>query len=80
MLRGCYHFYPTEYVPMNTRIDFNTATAAEIDAAISGIGPKLAAKIVAHRGTSKRFQKPEDLRDVNGIGPARAALLEQHWG
>ncbi len=50
-------------------IDLNTATAAELDT-LPGIGPVLAARIVAER-EKKSFAKVEDLRRVSGIGPKK---------
>src|SRR4051812_22396723 len=48
-------------------IDLNTATAADLDR-LPGIGPVLAARIVAERD-KKPFAKVDDLRRVSGIGP-----------
>lgn len=50
---------------------------------IKGIGPKTAARIVKKFGaeTLKVIdEKPRDLRDVLGIGPKKAALIEVAWG
>lgn len=44
---------------------------AELLATISGIGPKLADKIVQTRETKGLFTKPHDLLAVPGIGPSR---------
>jgi len=44
---------------------------AELLATISGIGPKLAAKIVKTRETKGLFNGPQDLLTVPGIGPSR---------
>ena len=54
-------------------IDLNTATAAELDR-LPGIGPVLAARIVAER-EKKPFAKVEDLRRVSGIGPKKLEAL-----
>ena len=60
------------------RLDLNRATAAELDA-LPGIGPVLAARIVAHREQHGPFLSPEELMAVRGIGPRSfhriAALL-----
>ena len=45
-------------------IDLNTATTSELQS-ISGVGPVLAAKIIAGRP----FKKVEDLQRVSGVGP-----------
>ncbi|MEK7784798.1 MAG: ATP-dependent RecD-like DNA helicase, partial [Chloroflexota bacterium] len=50
---------------------------------IKGIGPKTAARIVKKFGaeTLKVIdEKPRALRDVLGIGPKKAALIEVAWG
>lgn len=54
-------------------IDINHATEAELEA-LPGIGPAVAARIVAYRDSVGRFAKIEDLDAVKGIGPA---LLEK---
>jgi competence ComEA-like helix-hairpin-helix protein len=67
-----------------TRLDANTATQAEL-AAIPTIGDKLAAAIVeyreryvaAHPGRVA-FGKPEDLKQVRGVGQARMETLSEH--
>jgi competence ComEA-like helix-hairpin-helix protein len=50
-------------------INLNTATAADLDR-LPGIGPVLAARIVAERD-KRPFAKVEDLRRVSGIGPKK---------
>jgi len=54
-------------------VDVNAATVADLEA-LPGIGPVLAARIVEYRRTHGRFQRPEDLLEVEGIGPR---LLER---
>ncbi len=49
------------------RVDLNTADAAALDA-LPGIGPVLAARIVAHRDEGP-YASVDDLGDVSGIGP-----------
>lgn len=49
-------------------VDINTASAADLEG-LPGIGPVLAARIVAHREAHGRFERLEDLLDVEGIGP-----------
>ncbi len=49
------------------RINVNTATALELEA-LPGVGPALAARIVAHRQAHGPFRRPEDLLAVSGIG------------
>lgn len=58
--------------PMATgaQINLNTATTAELEK-LPGIGPKLAAAIIANRP----FTFVEDLKRVTGIGASKATLL-----
>ena len=50
-------------------IDINTATQSEFET-LPGIGPVLAADIIAFREAEGNFYTPEDLQKVPGIGPA----------
>ncbi|HEX7120528.1 MAG TPA: helix-hairpin-helix domain-containing protein [Longimicrobiales bacterium] len=54
-------------------LDLNRATAAELEA-LPGIGPALAARIVAYRDSAGPFTAVDSLTRVRGIGPA---LLER---
>lgn len=56
-------------------IDLNTADAAALDA-LPGIGPVLAARIVAWRETNGRFSTVDELAEVAGIGPALLAGIK----
>ena len=49
-----------------SRVDLNSASVEEL-ARLPGIGPAKAQAIVSHRSTDP-FRKPEDLRNVKGIG------------
>ncbi|HHS97126.1 MAG TPA: ComEA family DNA-binding protein [Chloroflexi bacterium] len=66
--------YPTlsgGVAPTSTpsRIDLNTATAAELEA-LPHVGPALAQEIVAYREAYGPFRSVEDLLNVPGIGPS----------
>ena len=56
------------------QVDVNTASAAELQR-LPEIGPALAQRIVAHRARHGRFGRPEELRQVAGIGPHTVAAL-----
>ena len=55
-------------------VDLNRATVVELQA-LPGIGPVIAARIVAHRTDNGPFAAVEDLLDVPGIGETRLAEL-----
>ncbi|HEX7135944.1 MAG TPA: ComEA family DNA-binding protein, partial [Iamia sp.] len=59
---------PTGDAP-TTPIDLNTATEAELEE-LPGVGPSIAAAIVAFRQENGGFTSVEDLLDVRGIGEA----------
>ena len=56
-----------EAVTSGGKININTATAEELQA-LDGIGEALAGRIVAYREENGDFEKPEDIRNVSGIG------------
>jgi competence protein ComEA len=58
-------------------MELNRATVAEL-ATLPGIGPALAARIVAHRQAVGPFPRPAALRGVPGIGPKRYERLAPH--
>ncbi|MGN7191486.1 ComEA family DNA-binding protein [Curtobacterium sp. MCBA15_004] len=55
-------------------VDLNTADQAALET-LPGIGPSLAARIIAWRTEHGRFSSVEDLLDVSGIGDGRFAEL-----
>ena len=55
------------------RIDLNAATASDLEA-LSGIGPALAGRIVAHRAR-RPFRSVDDLTQVRGIGDKTLARI-----
>lgn len=50
-------------------VHINTATAEELDP-LPGIGPTLAADIIAYRDANGMFKSFDDLDNVPGVGPA----------
>lgn len=58
------------------RIDPNRATEAQLDR-LPGVGPAVAARIVAYREENGRFADAEALLGVDGVGPA---MLERIRG
>ena len=54
-------------------IDINSASAAQLAAAISGVGLKKAEAIVAYRSTNGPFRSVDELANVSGIGEATVA-------
>lgn len=55
-------------------LDINTATESELRG-LSGIGPTLAQRIIAHREKNGRFKQVADLIDVPGIGGKRLETI-----
>jgi len=50
------------------KVNINLATASEISECLDGIGKKKAEGIVAYREQKGKFEKPEQLANVSGIG------------
>lgn len=55
-------------------LDLNTATPEQL-ARLPGVGPGLARRIVEERQRRGRFDGPEGLRSVLGLGPRKLAAL-----
>jgi competence ComEA-like helix-hairpin-helix protein len=55
-------------------LDINRASAAEL-ARLPGVGPSLAQRIVQERERRGRFESPDALREVMGVGPKKLAAL-----
>ena len=56
------------------KIHLNSATTAELEE-LPGVGPVLAAAIVAYREQHGPFKTIEDLLDVTGVGEAKLAAM-----
>lgn len=56
-------------------VNLNKASAEEMQA-VRGIGPKLAERIIKFREEKGKFQKIEDLLQVNGIGEAKLEKIK----
>jgi len=57
-------------------LDLNEATAEQL-ARLPGVGPGLARRIVEERQRRGRFEGPEGLRSVLGLGPRKLAALRE---
>lgn len=55
-------------------VDLNRSSAAELED-LPGVGPVLAARIVAFREENGAFSEVEDLLDIGGIGEAKLAAM-----
>lgn len=55
-------------------VHLNSASEAQLDE-LDGIGPALAARIVAYRQDNGSFHSVDELGDVSGIGPTRLEAL-----
>lgn len=66
-----------EVRPARDRVNVNRADASELER-LRGIGPALAARIVALRARKGRFTRLEDLLEVRGIGPATLEEIRPH--
>jgi competence protein ComEA len=57
------------------KIDLNHAGLYDFES-LPGIGPVLAAKIIAHRDSVGGFKSIDDLLEVKGIGPAKYSAIK----
>lgn len=57
-------------------VNLNSATAAELEA-LPGIGPALAANILAYRAEHGPFSAIEQIKDVSGIGDAKFESIRE---
>lgn len=58
-------------------VSLSSATAADLEA-LDGVGPALAARIIAWRDSHGGFASVDALDEVPGIGPARMEALRPH--
>jgi len=65
----------TPAVAAGDMVDINTATVEQLQA-VSGIGEKIAAEIVAYRNAHGVFQSVDDLVNVKGIGEKKLELIK----
>jgi competence protein ComEA len=57
-------------------LDINRAGLAEL-ARLPGVGPGMAGRILAERERRGRFDSPEALRSVLGMGPKKLAAIRE---
>jgi competence protein ComEA len=60
-------------------LDLNTATAQELEQ-LDGVGPAIAANIVAYREQHGGFGSVDELDEVSGIGEAKLAAIRAQLG
>ena len=60
--------------PPGGLIDLNTADEAALDT-LPGVGPVMAANILAWRQANGRFTSVEQLQEISGVGPSRFAQI-----
>jgi competence protein ComEA len=58
-------------------LDLNHASADEISR-LPGVGPSLARRIVEERDRRGRFESPDGLRGILGMGPKKLAALREY--
>jgi competence ComEA-like helix-hairpin-helix protein len=67
---------PPPRPPLLDPLDINRADAAQL-ARLPGVGPGLAQRIVEERERRGRFDSPEALRYVLGMGPKKLAAIRR---
>ena len=60
-------------------LDLDSATEQQLEQ-LDGVGPALAAKIVAYRQQHGGISSVDDLDNVSGIGPAKLAAIRAQLG
>jgi competence protein ComEA len=61
----------------DVKVNINTATQTQLET-LSGIGPSIAAKIIAYRQENGKFQKIEDIKEVSGIGDSKFEKIKDY--
>lgn len=61
--------------PSQGTVNINTATAEELQR-LPGVGPAMAARILAYRQQNHGFKRVEDLLEISGIGDKKFAKLQ----
>ena len=59
----------TASAPVGGKVNINTASVKDL-MTLTGVGKKVAEKIVEYRGAHGAFRKAEDVRKVEGLGDA----------
>jgi competence protein ComEA len=59
----------TASAPVGGKVNINTASVKDL-MMLTGVGKKVAEKIVEYRGAHGAFRKAEDVRKVEGLGDA----------
>jgi competence protein ComEA len=57
------------------KVNLNTATVEQLTT-LPGVGPQLAARIIEYREKSGRFNSPQELMNVRGIGEKNFQKIE----
>ena len=66
-----------QLLTLNKKINLNTATKNDL-AAISGIGPKMAEKIIDYRKEHGTFERIEDIMDIKGIKEKKFEKIKRY--
>ena len=61
----------------SSTININKATQADFET-LPGIGPSLASKIISYRDKNGKFEKLEDIKNVNGIGDSKYENIKDY--
>lgn len=66
-----------QLLTLNKPVNINTATEKDLEA-IPGIGPSTAKKIIEYRKERVRFEKVEDIMDINGIKEKKFEKIKRY--